>query len=84
MKMVVFSPCFVTVFMDSNSELHMVSELIYFYLDCHDAAITPGIVKGLRNWGFKIGSDKLSTTASLLKVPSRILLRQAKKLGTQT
>lgn len=31
------------------------------------AAITPGIVKVLRGWGFKIGSDKLSTTAAIAK-----------------
>lgn len=31
------------------------------------AAITPGIVKLLRGWGFRIGTDKLSTTANLAK-----------------
>lgn len=31
------------------------------------AAITPGIVKALRRWGFKIGTNKLSTSASLAK-----------------
>lgn len=31
------------------------------------AAITPGIVKLLRGWGFRIGTDKLSTTASIAK-----------------
>ncbi|CAK9440406.1 uncharacterized protein LODBEIA_P45060 [Lodderomyces beijingensis] len=31
------------------------------------AAITPGIVGVLRRWGFKIGTDKLSTTAKLAK-----------------
>lgn len=31
------------------------------------AAITPGIVKLLRSWGFRIGTDKLSTTANLAK-----------------
>lgn len=31
------------------------------------AAITPGIVKILRRWGFKIGTAPLSTTASLAK-----------------
>lgn len=31
------------------------------------AAITPGVVKILRRWGFKIGTDKLSATASLAK-----------------
>ncbi|CAI5756823.1 unnamed protein product [Candida verbasci] len=32
------------------------------------AAITPTIVKVLRSWGFKIGHDKFSTTASKAKV----------------
>lgn len=32
------------------------------------AAITPGIVKLLRGWGFRIGTDKLSTTAVLLRI----------------
>lgn len=31
------------------------------------AAITPGIVKALRGWGFRIGSDKLSKSAALAK-----------------
>ncbi|RCK67878.1 N-terminal acetyltransferase 2 [Candida viswanathii] len=31
------------------------------------AAITPGVVKLLRGWGFRIGTDKLSTTASIAK-----------------
>lgn len=31
------------------------------------AALTPSIVKTLRNWGFKIGSDKLATTAAIAK-----------------
>jgi hypothetical protein len=31
------------------------------------AAITPGIVAMLRRWGFKIGSDKISTTAHKAK-----------------
>lgn len=31
------------------------------------AAITPGIVKTLRRWGFKIGTNKLSTSATLAK-----------------
>ncbi|KAI5951980.1 NAT2 [Candida jiufengensis] len=31
------------------------------------AAITPGLVKLLRCWGFRIGTDKLSTTASIAK-----------------
>lgn len=31
------------------------------------AAITPGIVKLLRRWGFKIGTDKLAKTASIAK-----------------
>lgn len=31
------------------------------------AAFTPGIVKLLRGWGFKIGTDKLATTATLAK-----------------
>ncbi|KAI5953848.1 NAT2 [Candida margitis] len=31
------------------------------------AAITPGVVKLLRGWGFRIGTDKLSTTANLAK-----------------
>ncbi|KAL6452680.1 NAT2 putative N-terminal acetyltransferase 2 [Candida maltosa Xu316] len=31
------------------------------------AAITPGVVKLLRGWGFRIGTDKLSTTANIAK-----------------
>ncbi|OBA24414.1 hypothetical protein METBIDRAFT_10556 [Metschnikowia bicuspidata var. bicuspidata NRRL YB-4993] len=31
------------------------------------AAFTPTIVRGLRSWGFKIGTDRLATTASLAK-----------------
>ncbi|KAI5960618.1 NAT2 [Candida pseudojiufengensis] len=31
------------------------------------AAVTPGLVVILRKWGFKIGTDKLSTTASIAK-----------------
>lgn len=31
------------------------------------AALTPGIVKILRGWGFKIGTDKLATTAAIAK-----------------
>lgn len=31
------------------------------------AAFTPAIVKTLRGWGFKIGTDKLATTATLAK-----------------
>lgn len=31
------------------------------------AAFTPSIVKILRSWGFKIGTDKLATTATLAK-----------------
>ncbi|RLV87165.1 N-terminal acetyltransferase 2 [Meyerozyma sp. JA9] len=31
------------------------------------AAITPGIVKTLRRWGFRIGTDKLATTANIAK-----------------
>lgn len=31
------------------------------------AALTPSIVKLLRGWGFKIGLDKLATTASIAK-----------------
>ena len=42
------------------------------------AAITPGIVKLLRGWGFRIGTDKLSTTASIARIwqspGSKILL----------
>ncbi|CAX43292.1 N-terminal acetyltransferase, putative [Candida dubliniensis CD36] len=31
------------------------------------AAITPGVVRVLRGWGFRIGTDKFSTTASIAK-----------------
>lgn len=47
------------------------------------AAITPGIVKGLRNWGFKIGSDKLSTTASIAKDTIKDIAALNPKFGTR-
>ncbi|CUM51060.1 uncharacterized protein AC631_03230 [Debaryomyces fabryi] len=47
------------------------------------AAITPGIVKGLRNWGFKIGSDKLSTTASIAKDTIKDITASSQKFGTR-
>lgn len=47
------------------------------------AAITPGIVKGLRSWGFKIGSDKLSTTASIAKDTIKDITASSQKFGTR-
>ena len=47
------------------------------------AAITPGIVKILRNWGFKIGSDKLSTTASIAKGTFKDITASSQKFGTR-
>lgn len=47
------------------------------------AAITPGIVKILRNWGFRIGTDKLSTTASIAKEGIKDLTASSAKFGTR-
>lgn len=47
------------------------------------AAITPGIVKVLRRWGFKIGSDKLSTTASIAKDTIKDITASNPKFGTR-
>lgn len=47
------------------------------------AAITPGIVKILRNWGFKIGTDKLATTATLAKNTVKDITASSPKFGTK-
>lgn len=45
------------------------------------AALTPTIVKTLRGWGFKIGSDKLATTAAIAK--DNIASASSAKFGTR-
>lgn len=45
------------------------------------AALTPSIVKTLRGWGFKIGSDKLATTAAIAK--DNIASASSAKFGTR-
>lgn len=45
------------------------------------AALTPSIVKTLRGWGFKIGSDKLATTAAIAK--GNIASASSTKFGTR-
>lgn len=45
------------------------------------AALTPSIVKTLRSWGFKIGSDKLATTAAIAK--GNIASASSAKFGTR-
>jgi hypothetical protein len=47
------------------------------------AAITPGIVKVLRRWGFKIGTDKLSTTAGLAKDTLRDATASSARFGVR-
>ncbi|KAK6454662.1 uncharacterized protein RJT20DRAFT_60324 [Scheffersomyces xylosifermentans] len=47
------------------------------------AAITPSIVKQLRLWGFKIGSDKLATTATLAKDTIKDFTASSAKFGTR-
>ncbi|ODV79681.1 uncharacterized protein CANTADRAFT_25584 [Suhomyces tanzawaensis NRRL Y-17324] len=47
------------------------------------AAITPGVVKLLRRWGFKIGTDKLSTSATLAKDTLKDLTASSTKFGTK-
>lgn len=45
------------------------------------AALTPSIVKTLRGWGFKIGSDRLATTAAIAK--GNIASASSAKFGTR-
>lgn len=45
------------------------------------AALTPSIVKTLRRWGFKIGSDKLATTAAIAK--DNLASASSAKFGTR-
>lgn len=47
------------------------------------AAITPSIVKLLRGWGFKIGTDKLATTASIAKNSIKDFSASSPKFGTK-
>ncbi|ABN64241.2 predicted protein [Scheffersomyces stipitis CBS 6054] len=47
------------------------------------AAITPGIVRALRRWGFKIGSDKLATTATIAKENIKDFTASSSKFGTR-
>lgn len=47
------------------------------------AAITPSIVKILRGWGFKIGTDKLATTATLAKNSIKDFSASSPKFGTK-
>lgn len=45
------------------------------------AAITPGIVKALRGWGFRIGSDKLSKSAAIAKDTIKDYTASSPKFG---
>lgn len=47
------------------------------------AAITPSIVKTLRKWGFKLGTDKLSTSAALAKDTFKDITASSPKFGTR-
>lgn len=47
------------------------------------AAVTPGIVKVLRGWGFRIGTDKLSTTANIARDGIRDFTAANPKFGTR-
>lgn len=47
------------------------------------AAITPGVVKALRRWGFKIGSDKLGTTAAVAKDAINNVTANSARFGTR-
>ena len=47
------------------------------------AAITPGVVKFLRRWGFKIGTDKLGKTASVAKDAIKDVTAKSKNFGTR-
>lgn len=47
------------------------------------AAITPSIVKQLRRWGFKIGTDRLATTANIAKEGIKDLTASGAQFGTR-
>lgn len=47
------------------------------------AAITPSIVKVLRRWGFKIGTDNLSTTANIVSGAIKDITATNPKFGTK-